>query len=212
MSKEIRTCSVCGKTSDETEVYNREKFGKTLCRRHYKQMNYQGEIHERSRNDPNEIILHENHAEIVIYDRKQNEKARVKIDLEDIGKVSVFKWHMSARGYIQTNSQNKLKLHRLINSTPEGLFTDHINGDKLDNRKCNLRTATRSQNGMNRCLHSNNTSGVTGVYLEKNTGLWRVSIKVNSELIIIGRFSVKADAIKARRAAEMEYFGEFRRV
>ena len=77
------------------------------------------------------------------------------IDIEDYEKVSAFgKWYMNDSGYAvkKTKIQGKnisIRMHALINNTPKGLHTDHINGDRLDNRKSNLRTATAAMNAWN---------------------------------------------------------------
>lgn len=95
-------------------------------------------------------------------------------------------------------------MHRLLNKTPEGFSTDHINRDKLDNRKCNLRSVTQSQNGFNRGLNKNNTSGHRGVYWYQNS--WVAEIKVNFKKIHIGRFKDLVGAVSARKTAEEIYF------
>ena len=86
---------------------------------------------------------------------------------------------------------------------------DHINGDKTDNRACNLREATNLQNGKNVKLSANNTSGVSGVHYDTSTGKWRATIKVEGKQISLGRWADFADAVAARRAAEHKHFGEW---
>ena len=88
---------------------------------------------------------------------------------------------------------------------------DHINGIKTDNRICNLREATNSQNGKNLGLSKANTSGCKGVYFDIQTGKWRALIKVNFKSIHLGRFAQKQDAINARKQAEEKYFKEWNR-
>lgn len=58
-------------------------------------------------------------------------------------------------------------------------------------------------------MHKNNTSGTTGVYLDKRSNTWQAQIKVGDRRIYIGYFKTKEEAIEARRQAEIEYFGEF---
>jgi len=88
---------------------------------------------------------------------------------------------------------------------------DHINGIKTDNRIINLREATNLQNGKNFRIKSNNKSGVTGVYWDKDNNKWAAVIKVNHKQIRLGRFVDFADAVKARQGAEIKYFGEWGR-
>jgi hypothetical protein len=88
---------------------------------------------------------------------------------------------------------------------------DHINGIKIDNRICNLREATNSQNGKNARIPSNNTSGVCGVTYDKVNKRWRSIIKVNGKQIHLGRWSSFEDAVVARKEAESCYFGQWAR-
>ena len=96
-------------------------------------------------------------------------------------------------------------MHRLINNTPKNMLTDHINRDKLDNRKCNLRSGNKSLNSINRCKPSNNKSGFKGVHLDSWTEKWRAEIKINGKKITLGRFNNKLDAVEARAKAEKKY-------
>jgi hypothetical protein len=89
---------------------------------------------------------------------------------------------------------------------------DHINGDRADNRWCNLRLATRSQNMMNiRNLRIDNKSGAKGVSFRSDTQKWHARITVKGNHILLGDYEEKADAISARAEAEMKYFGKYGR-
>ena len=83
---------------------------------------------------------------------------------------------------------------------------DHINGDRSDNRICNLREATVKQNGENRKLHKNNTSGYRNVRWKKERNKWEVSIRHNRKLHSIGLFSNLDDAIDAAKKARDQLF------
>lgn len=89
---------------------------------------------------------------------------------------------------------------------------DHINGIKTDNRICNLREATNSQNGKNLGISKANKTGYKGVCFDKPNNKWRAYIRVNGKMINIGRFANIEDAIKARKLAEQQYFGEWNRI
>jgi len=82
---------------------------------------------------------------------------------------------------------------------------DHINGDGTDNRLCNLRSATSSENSRNRRLHSNNASGTCGVYWYEPSRKWVARIMVDSKLLHLGYFEDIDDAIAARKEAEIEH-------
>ncbi|MDC4245583.1 HNH endonuclease [Clostridium perfringens] len=162
----------------------------------------------RTRFDLNEIIENDNYAELILY-KEDKEFKRVIIDIEDINKVKNFKWHLDNRGYTK-NEKNKILLHRLIMNAKDGEYVDHINHNTLDNRKENLRVVTNQQNGMNRKLGIDNTSGVTGVSFNKRNNKWISQIGYNGKLKYLGYFDNLDDAIKVRKKAERKYFGEFR--
>lgn len=87
---------------------------------------------------------------------------------------------------------------------PQG-FIDHINGDRADNRITNLRVVDHAGNGRNRRPGANNRSGVLGVGWNKRHKKWRASIRHNGELIYLGAFEAKEDAVAARLEAEKRY-------
>jgi hypothetical protein len=100
-------------------------------------------------------------------------------------------------------------LHALIMGTPEGLHTDHINGDKLDNRRSNLRVVSPSKNQANRRKrHPANTSGVRGVGLFEGGPKWRAQIMVDRKQRHLGLFNTLDEAAAARQAAEIDAWGE----
>ena len=82
---------------------------------------------------------------------------------------------------------------------------DHINGNKKDNRICNLRDVTHQENQRNRKINKNNTSGVVGVNFQKASGKWRVRIKVDKIDIGLGLFNDLESAILARKSAEVKH-------
>ena len=132
-------------------------------------------------------------------------------DLEDYDKIKDYCWHMS-NGYLEACNEhyNKLKLHRLVmNVTENKIQIDHINHNKNDNRKCNLRITDNQHNSYNHSLKSTNTSGTTGVSWNKLRNYWEARITVNKKLIFLGKFNNKEDAIRIRKQAEEKYFGEY---
>lgn len=100
-------------------------------------------------------------------------------------------------------------MHREIMQTPMELQTDHINGNKLDNRKENLRICTCSENQHNKKIYKNNLSGYKGVYFDKANNCWRALIRINGKKIYLGTFYASKDAAKAYDIAAKKYFGEF---
>lgn len=86
---------------------------------------------------------------------------------------------------------------------------DHINLDRTDNRIANLREASRGQNMANGNLRKDNTSGCKGVYWNKQSSKWRVTIQKNGRMIQIGMFASYDDAVRAATKARQEIHGEF---
>ena len=95
--------------------------------------------------------------------------------------------------------------HRVIWKLVHGsdpLDIDHVNGDRTDNRLCNLESKPRGENLKNRRLSRNNTSGFHGVWRDASRGRWIATIENDGRRINLGRFEEKADAVAARKAAE----------
>lgn len=136
------------------------------------------------------------------------------VDDEDYDKISRYKWRYNKNGYAMAHDilENKVDvyMHRLVNKTAVGFHTDHINHDKLDNRKENLRTATSSQNAFNTGLYSHNTSGHKGLYWYERYKKWEVYINVHGERIYLKRFKNLQDALDARKNAELKYCESFK--
>lgn len=137
-------------------------------------------------------------------------------DLEDYDRICGICWHINPRGYVIGRNQETGKnvgLHAYIMGLPDNFLVDHIGGKPTRNdcRKGNLRLATREENAHNQDLHSNNTSGVTGVYWLKREQKWSAEIYINGKKKNLGRFKEFDDAVKKRKEAEEIYFGEFSR-
>lgn len=140
--------------------------------------------------------------------------AKVNDDVFD--EISKLKWTWDSR-YAVNRVQcggvtKKIYMHKVINNTPDGMDTDHINGDKLDNRRENLRSSTRGQNNSNmpkiskKCI-----SSYKGVTLDKRSsnGKWRAEIKFNGKRHYLGVYDKEEDAAMAYNAKAKEFFGEF---
>lgn len=193
-----KTCSV--------EGCNGKHLAKGYCDKHYRQIRKYGHILERTIYDKNNVIEYEDYAEVVLYDNKGEEVARTMIDLEYVDLVKKYKWHLNSNGYATGNKAGLL--HRLIMNPPKDMVIDHINHNKLDNRKSNLRICTHQENDWNKGPISTNTSGITGV-IKTQWGTWQSRIEVNGKKICLGSFPTLEEATEARRQAELEYYGEF---
>lgn len=120
-------------------------------------------------------------------------------------------------GYLRVRlSKVAHSAHRIIwemhhGPIPDGLHIDHINGAKDDNRLCNIRLATRSQNLSNRGAPRHNTTGVKGVCWAAREGKWVAYIRVNGRRYHLGYFTAKEAARTAYQAASARLHGEFGR-
>lgn len=136
-------------------------------------------------------------------------------DLEDYNKIKTVYWRVNPCGYVSHVYDDKngktcnLLMHRIIMNPPQNMLIDHINHNKIDNRKCNLRVVDSQKNVMNSSLSKNNKSGVTGVFWNKINSKWASRITYNGEDYHLGYYIELEDAIKARKDAEDLYFGEY---
>ena len=180
-----------------------------LCGKHYMQYRRYGKILNRTKFDPNEIILESDMAKIVLYNKNGDKIAEALIDTEDIEKISSDKWCIDKNNYVKNSKQEYL--HRVILGAPKDMCVDYINGNTLDNRKSNLRICTNRENTSNRTkLGTNNTSGILGVRFDNRRNKWYADVQYKGKYIFLGYFNIKEDAIKARIDAEKLYFKEFK--
>ena len=129
-------------------------------------------------------------------------------DLEDYDKIKDYCWNKHKEYIATRNVSGYILFHRLVMGiSDENIAVDHINHNKSDNRKNNLRFVTDSQNSMNRGVSSNNTSGITGV--NKRNGKWTARIGVNTKRIFLGDYDNFFEAVKARKEAEEKYYKEY---
>ena len=105
-----------------------------------------------------------------------------------------------------------LKMHRVIMNAKPGQIVDHINGNGLDNRKCNLRIVDDQKNAANRKSHSGSSSKYKGVSWHKQHNKWQANICVNGKFLYLGIFPNEIDAALAYDDAAIKYFGEFARL
>lgn len=130
------------------------------------------------------------------------------IDRDDIGIVVGASWHYE-HGYARSDARHGKKyMHRIINNTPDNMLTDHINGNTLDNRRRNLRSATHAENAQN----ARATRRYKGVSFHRQTGKWRARIMVDYREISLGLYGSQEEAYKHYIAAAKKYQGKFARI
>jgi len=135
---------------------------------------------------------------------------RVTVDDEDLEMLSGYTWWSDHKGYAISERKGKaVRMHRLIMGCPSGSQVDHINHDKRDNRKSNLRVCSAAQNQHNRLNYKSNLSGLKGVGWHKATQSWRARIQVEGVQIHLGTFKKKEAAYEAYKNAAKRLHGEF---
>lgn len=143
------------------------------------------------------------------------------VDDDDYARLSAIKWHATSLGYAQgylpggsDGAPIRIRMHRYIlglsNDDPREV--DHIDGDRLNNRRSNLRVCSRAENCRNMGLTARNTTGMKGIYLDKRRNRWRARIHIDGRDISLGYHSTAEAAYAAYCEAAKQHFGEFARI
>lgn len=144
---------------------------------------------------PNEFEIKDKYVIIKIKDKE------AFVDIEDYEKIKHLRFHLSNKGYAINNFVGMM--HRfIIGKIPKNMQIDHINHNKLDNRRENLRICTNQENARNKKCK--------GYGYNKNRSKWVVRIGLNGKSIYLGSYKKEEDAIRVRKEAEEKYFGDFR--
>lgn len=144
----------------------------------------------------------------------------VKVDDEDFDRLSKFKWHINKHVCTGTFYTSKkptvsckyMSMHRHLMNPADDEEVDHIDLDKLNNQKSNLRIATHAQNNMNKNLQSNSTSGFKGVHYRLDRKKYECYIWVDKKKIHAPYFKTAIEAAKKYNEMALKYHGEFARL
>ena len=140
----------------------------------------------------------------------------VLVDLGDVELALSHSWHFrvvpTQRGdkYYARSGRGKIYLHKLIHNSSS--HVDHANGNTLDNRRVNLRSATVNQNQYNRGSLPNTYSKYKGVTWDKSRGRWLARIRFDGKRLNLGQFKDELEAAKAYKSAAIKFHGEFANV
>jgi hypothetical protein len=144
------------------------------------------------------------------------------LDVEDVDLAKQYTWHLDIEGYASAGGKtingvrkNTYKLHREVMrlKSNDGKVVDHINRERIDNRKSNLRLVSVQENAFNTSKSNKNKSGVVGVFYRERKGKkpkWIASINIEGKTRQIGHFDNMDDAIKARKEAEIKHYNGMR--
>ncbi len=137
------------------------------------------------------------------------------VDDEDFDELNSYKWYLNTTGYAERSiwkPRRNITLHRFLLNPDKGMEVDHINRDKLDNQKINLRISTPGQNKFNRLKLKTNTTNYKGVYFDKANKKYRAAISINGKQSQLGRFNTAEEAfivyLKVAKELQGEYFPE----
>jgi hypothetical protein len=142
-----------------------------------------------------------------------------KVDDEDFDLVSQYFWHLDLNGgyavsYLDpADPSRRLRMHRLIMDPQAHDVVDHIDGDRLNNQRVNLRVCSQAENTRNR-LKAGGTSRFKGVSLTagRKKKPWRAQIRSGDRVRCLGYFADEAEAARAYDAAAVKTFGAFGRL
>jgi len=136
---------------------------------------------------------------------------QILIDRKDLIGIDLSNLRITNSGYAAIG--NKL-LHRIIMNPPANMQIDHVNKNTLDNRRCNLRVCTSSENLMNRGKQRNNTTGYKGVSKDKRCKRksYRAQITADKKIYYLGYFEKPEEAGAAYKKAAKQHHGKFARV
>lgn len=120
------------------------------------------------------------------------------------------RWHLGSGGYARRLEKDKWTLlHRVIIRAPSGVEVDHINRNRLDNRRCNLRLTDRGGNARNCSRNRKNTSGYKGVHGPNGSGRWVASVVYRGKPYYLGSCATAEEAAVTYDLAAMALHGEF---
>lgn len=134
---------------------------------------------------------------------------------EAVFRPSGLRWHITRTGYVAWSKflqpRFDVYLHRLVIEAPAERFVDHINGNRLDCRRANLRLCTFQENTRNRRGNTGARSLFKGVFWENDRAKWSARITIDGRSKKLGRFCDEVEAAKAYDAAARLHYGEFAR-
>lgn len=137
------------------------------------------------------------------------------ISSEDLVKCMKFRWQLNSRGYVriaETENSKDIFLHNFVLDLPAGSGVDHINRDKLDNRRENLRFADRTQQIANQGLTAKNTLGFKGIsIMTTSAGRIRYVAKLQKQkkTVCLGNYNTPEEAAKAYDEGAKVHFGPY---
>lgn len=168
-----------------------------LCNAHYLQQRKGKALHPARGKGPNRYEEREEYFVLFLTDVQGKEVAETWVSKEDFESVRYTRWYLDVKGYVRRGNP-KVQIHRQILAPPTGMHIDHVNRNKLDNRRENLRVVTGAENAQNVTTRE----GMRGV--EERTGRdgrkrWVARCKVGSTRYYAGTFYTQEEAAEAAK-------------
>lgn len=160
------------------------------------------------------VVVEDSVAHIPLYGRHGVMKGWAVVDAQDLPIVADVAWTIDPRGYVagRPSRNATTTMHAwIMRDRDSGVSIDHIDGDRLNNRRSNLRVCSQAENSRNRGRGTNNTSGFKGVS-RTESGRWRARIVIDRKEFSLGRFDTKEAAAKAYDLAASRLHGKFARL
>lgn len=153
------------------------------------------EIDEQKKLQPKNEIIKDGNTLII----KTNNGTEIKADVSDYDKLKSIHWRINSNGYaIGTHNKKNVSMSRFIMDYIGRLIVDHINGDRLDNRRSNLRIVTHTQNSLNRSSHKGSSSQYIGVSYYNRLKKWVSRATINGKEVHLGSFDTELEAAQVR--------------
>jgi len=155
----------------------------------------------------NKYIFKEDYIIGITYNTNKN----FFIDKEDFDKIKEHCWYEAKNNYIVTKikkTNQNISIQNMILDKPKNKIVDHINRNKYDNRRSNLRIVTKQQNTINKSKQQNNKSGIVGVFFDNSRNKWVANLGFMGKKYR-KRFDTKEEAHSKRKEYEKKYFKQY---
>jgi hypothetical protein len=150
--------------------------------------------------------------DVVLVHGKSGVVGYASVDRDDLDRANEYRWRLDAKGYVRAHGylqgrRVNVFLHRLVLRLEPGdeRVGDHINGDRLDNRRANLRAVTQAQNAQNRRSDRDGLSRFRGVYYDSRQNRWRATGRLDGRARAVGSFTCEIEAAVAAEAFRREH-------
>lgn len=218
-------CDICGISSLEKPVMFSRKYNKLLCGKHKYELDKFGEIKNPTpynRFDKNRYRIENSVVYMDIYDKFQNKIAETLFDEKYLDDIIQRKWRLCYKGnqqypYVSTRATPNEKvahmpLHRFVAKLAgmniDGFEIDHINGNTLDNRLCNLRLATRHEQVSNIAPRKANKYGIRGISYDKKYHKYVIDFGIDRKRYYFKPMKTLEEAVYTRYVAEKIFFDD----